>query len=120
MTNLEKAPIAPVDAPDYENEILEFKVREMVFADYLYHDLDQETFKGVVVSEIKQGGLADLEGLMIGDIVKMVDNRPVASIDEFSKILEDSQNNQNSEIIFFILRHQKTMFVNVKPEWPAQ
>ena len=92
----------------------------MVFADYLYYDLEQETFTGVVVSEIKQGGMADLEGLMVGDIVKMVDNQPVASIEEFSKLMDTSREAQSNEIIFFIMRNQKTMFVNVKPEWSSQ
>lgn len=117
LATLQQAPLAATDAPEYENKALEFKIRDLVFADYLYFNLDSETFHGVVVSELKAGGLADIEGLLIGDIVQRIGNKPVYSIDDVSTILEEAENDKPGEIIFFVWRNKKTMFVNLKTDW---
>jgi serine protease Do len=117
VTVLEKAPIAAADAPDYESEYLEFKVRNLVFADYLFHNLDEETLSGVVVSELKQGGLASVGGLQIGDIIQRVDNTPVKSVQDMETLFERIEQEQAPEVIFFVWRNNKTMFINIKTDW---
>ena len=117
LATLENTPMAATDAPEYENKELEFKVREMVFADYLFYNLDAETFKGTVVSELKQGGLANLEGLRIGDIIQRIGNQQVQTIFDIETILNEAKESKLEEIIFFVWRNQKTLFVNVKTEW---
>jgi serine protease Do len=120
LANLEKAPMAANDAPEYEDSTLEFSVRGMVFADYLFYNLDSSDFHGVVVSQLKQGGLADLEGLMLGDIIQSIDGTPVASIDDVKGVMAGINEKKPAEIIFFVWRDKKTMFVNVKTDWGKQ
>ncbi len=120
LANLEKAPMAANDAPEYEDSTLEFSVRGMVFADYLFYNLDSSDFHGVVVSEIKQGGLADLEGLELGDIIQSIDGTPVAGIDDVKDVMAGINERKPAEIIFFVWRDKKTMFVNVKTDWGKQ
>lgn len=116
ITTLQKAPMTATDAPEYENELLEFKVRELVFADYLFLNKDEETFNGVIVAEIKQGGLADVEGLQIGDVIQSINSEPVGSIEDAETILNQLEEEKIKEIIFFVWRDQKTMFVNIKTD----
>ncbi len=114
---LEKAPLAATEAPTYEIESLEFEVRNLVFADYLFHNLKPETFSGVVVAELKRGGLANVGGLRLGDIIQSIGNVPVTSIEEVSAIMESVEFEKPREVIFFVWRNNKTLFVNVKTDW---
>ena len=114
---LEDSPMTATDAPEYENKELEFKVREMVFADFLFNNLDDETFKGVVVSELKSGGLSQIQGLEIGDIIQRVGAATIENITDMEDVLTQAFEDKQEEIIFFVWRNQKTLFVNVKTEW---
>lgn len=117
LVELGKAPIAAKDAPEYENEKFEFTVRSLVFSDYMLLNQNEETFKGVRLSEIKQGGLTDIGGLNIGDIIQRIDNEGVTTIEDVERIMTTIEQEQPREIIFFIWRNNKTMFVNVKTDW---
>jgi len=117
FTTLEKAPLAASEAPAYEIKSLEFKVRNLVFADYMFYNLDPETFEGVVVSELKQGGLANISGLQLGDIIQRIDNHAVASVDDAKSVMEEVKLDNPREVIFFVWRNNKTLFVNVKTDW---
>lgn len=117
LATLEKAPMAPSDAPEYENEILEFKVRDMVFADYLRYNLESESFKGVVVAELQQGGLSEVEGLQVGDIIQRIDSQVITNVDDIKNVMEELIDRRPKEIIFFVWRNQKTLFVNIKTDW---
>jgi serine protease Do len=116
LATLEEAPMAAVDAPEYENKTLEFKVRDMVFADYMITNLDPEEFTGVVVSELKMGGLADIGGLNLGDIIQRIGDVEVGSIEDAETAMTNLEVIHPDEIIFFIWRNNQTMFVNVKTE----
>ncbi|MFH1372823.1 MAG: PDZ domain-containing protein [bacterium] len=114
---LQEAPLAASDAPTYEVEELEFKVRSLVFADYLFHNLQPNSFAGVVISELKQGGPADVGGLQPGDIIQSIGNVPTASLDEFQAAAEAVVLQRPREVIFFVWRYNKTLFINVKTDW---
>ncbi len=114
---LEAAPLAASDAPEYENEQLEFKSRDLVFADFVRYNVEQGGLKGVVVSELKQGGLAHMGGLQLGDIIQRIDGSDITSVEELSTSMTTLESERPDEIIFFIWRFNKTMFVNVKTDW---
>ena len=117
LATLEKTPMTATDSPEYENKKLEFKVRDLVFTDFLYNNLDANTFKGVVVSEIKSGGIAVIEGLQYGDIIQRISDQQVTSVSEVETVMDDLAEKKVDEIIFFVWRNQKTLFVNVKTDW---
>ena len=117
VVTLGKSPLAATDAPEYVNESFELTVRNLVFSDYMLFNVDEETFQGVVVSELKPGGLANVGGLSIGDVIQRIDNEEVTSITEAQAILEDVEQRQPRELIFFVWRNNKTLFVNVKTDW---
>jgi len=111
---LDKAPLAPSDAAEYKDTLLEITVRDLVFADYMRLNQNEEKFQGVVVSELKRGGLAMIGGLQVGDVIQRIGNTDITSIDDAKEALETAEENNPREIIFFIWRDNKTMFVNVK------
>ncbi|MDZ4722736.1 MAG: PDZ domain-containing protein [candidate division Zixibacteria bacterium] len=113
-TTLEKAPISALDAAEYEHKPLELSVREMVFADFTFNNLDQSTFKGVVVSKIKSGTQAHIGGLQMGDIIQRIGSTPTTSVAEAEAALTAIEEEKPDEIIFFVWRDNKTMFVKVK------
>lgn len=117
LATLEKTPMTATDSPEYENENLEFTVRDLVFSDYLFYNLDAETFSGVVVSELKSGGLAEIEGLRYGDIIQRIGDQQVETVGDAETAMSELYENKVEEIIFFIWRNQKTLFVNVKTDW---
>ncbi len=117
LATLDKTPMTATDSPDYENEALEYTVRDMVFSDFLYHNLDADVFGGVVVSELKSGGLAEIEGLRYGDIIQRIGDQEIASVGEVEVVMDELEERKVEEIIFFVWRNQKTLFVNVKTDW---
>lgn len=114
IANLEAAPMSASEAPDYENEQLDLKVRDLVFADYLYYNMDEETLWGVVVTELENSGPAMIGGLTFGDIIQQINGQTVESVDEVEAILEKMVEDKPSEVIFFVFRDSKTLFVNLK------
>lgn len=114
IANLEAAPKSASEALEYESERLDLTFRDLVFADYLYYNLDDETLFGVVVSKMEMGGAAMIGGLAIGDIVQQIDGQSVNSVEEVGLIIDQMEQDQPSEVIFFVFRDSKTLFVNLK------
>ena len=114
IATLRAAPLAASDAPEYEDEDLEFKVRDIVFTDYMVYNVEQGTLEGVVVSELSQGGLANIAGMQIGDVIQKVDGVEVASVEDVESAMARVKSENPEELVFFIWRFGKTMFLNVK------
>ena len=117
FANLDKRPLAASEAEEYDNKTLEFKVRNLVFSDYLFYNMSADELKGVVVSEIQMGGLANIGGLMIGDIIQRVGDQTVTSVEDIKNVMNQIEQEKPSEVIFFVWRRNKTLFVNVKTDW---
>lgn len=117
LATLDKAPLAATDAPEFEVESLEFTVRDLVFGDYMRFNKDPESLSGVIVSEIKQGGLADIGGLRFGDVIQRIGSTGVSNLEEAQAAIEQVEQEEPSEVIFFVWRNNKTLFVNVKTDW---
>ena len=117
FTNLEQRPLGASDAEEYENKQLEFKIRNLVFSDYLFYNLDEDELSGVVVSEITMGGLSNIGGLLIGDVIQRINSNDVTSVEEVSEVMAKIEEEKPSEVIFFVWRQNKTLFVNVKTDW---
>ena len=109
--------MGPGEAPDFEDTNFEMKIRNMVFADYSFYNLDQDKFRGVVVKELERGGWASVGGLYPGDIIQSIDGNKVTNIEETQKLLTDIARIKPEEVIFFVWRNNKTLFVNIKTDW---
>lgn len=116
-TQLQKAPVSPSDAATYENKSLELKVRELVFADFMRLNLEMGSLTGIVVAELKGGGLASVGGLELGDVIQRIGSESIADTDSARKALEKLESDKVGEVVFFVWRDSKTLFVNVKTDW---
>ncbi|MBI5266445.1 MAG: PDZ domain-containing protein, partial [candidate division Zixibacteria bacterium] len=101
---LERAPLAATDAPEYEDKTLEFSVRDMVLSDYIANNIVDTTLKGVVVSRMKSGGLAQVGGLRLGDIVQRIGATTVVSVDDARVAMDMVEKQKPSEVVFFVWR----------------
>jgi S1-C subfamily serine protease len=111
---LEAAPLGAFDAPEYEDQRLEFKARDLVFSDYQVFNIQPGSIEGVVVSELREGGLANIYNLQIGDVIQGVNGTAVASVDDLAELMASLEQDQPREVVFFIWRFGQTLFVNVK------
>ena len=114
---LTKAPLTPSEAPAYEDKNFEMTVRDMVFADYNFYKLDRRTFKGVVVKEVEQGGLAAVGEIMPGDIIQSIGSDKITSTDDAKVAFKMLAEKKPKEVVFFVWRDNRTQFVNVKTDW---
>ena len=114
---LGRTPIAATEAEEYENTDLELKVRDLVFTDYMMYNQDEESFNGVVVSELEPGGLANIGGLQLGDVIQRIGTLEITTVDDVKTSLDTISETKPPEVIFFIFRDNKTMFVNVRTAW---
>ncbi len=114
---LAQAPIPPAEAPDYEDKNFEIKIRDMVFADYNLYNLERDDFRAVVIKEVEPGGWASVGGLLPGDFIQKIDGQKIESVEDGQKMLEKIAEEKPSEIVFFVWRDNKTLFINIKTEW---
>jgi len=120
VATLEKAPQTAANAPSYESKEFEFKVRSIVFSDYIQNNLEVGSLSGVVVSELRPSGLADVGGFELGDVIQRIGNTSVNSVDEAQAAMARIVADKPREVVFFVWRNNKTMFVNVKTDWKLQ
>jgi serine protease Do len=111
---LEAAPMAAADAPEYESVLLEFKVRDLVFSDYQIFNVPQGSIAGAVVTELGEGGPANMSGLRIGDIIQRVNGAEIQSVDDLAEVMMSLSESGAAEVVLFVWRFGQTMFVNIK------
>jgi len=95
---------------------LEFAVREIVAADRMEGEQLVEG-KGVLVSEVIEGGMASLAGLEIDDVVLAVNDQPVDGIATFKSAMQGVVAERPRFVKLFLRRGYKTHFVFIEPEW---
>ncbi|MEZ5359969.1 MAG: PDZ domain-containing protein [Candidatus Zixiibacteriota bacterium] len=114
---LAERPVSASDAPDFEDKNFDLTVRDMVFADYNNRSLKEGEIEGVVVDKCEQGGWAAVGGIDPGMIIVKINDRQIASIEDYKTIMAEVENNKDKEVVFMIWRANKTQFVHVKTHW---
>ena len=65
--------------------------------------------KGVLVSEVTQGGAADKAGLKAGDVIVQVDSKPVGSVEELREALQGNFTADTRKVTLNIVREHREM-----------
>jgi serine protease Do len=73
--------------------------------------LDPKT-KGAVITEIEEGGPADQAGLAVGDVIRQIDKKPIASADDAVAAMASGKGAH----LVRVTSASGTRFVTVKPE----
>lgn len=69
---------------------------------------------GVLVQQIEEGSVASLAGIRQGDVVSMIDNHSVTSVEEFSRIAEGLKPGKSVAIL--VQRSSGPVFLAIKPQ----
>ena len=114
---LEETPDQVSDARDAEDEILEYKVRELTFHDRVNRDLPAD-LKALIVATAENGGWASVAGLRGGDVLLKLQGQPIKSIRAFKKATRALHKTRPDVVSFFVRRGRSTTFVFARPDWP--
>lgn len=108
-----KEPIPRNMVEKYQDEWLEFTVRELCFYDYVDMNL-KEDVKGVYIEQVISGGWASLAKLEQGDIILSVQNEPVENLNTFKEKLVKIRENKPGKFVFQIQRGVQKYFVPIE------
>jgi serine protease Do len=114
---LEETPQTAAEVKTAEDELLEFKVREITFMDRVDHDWPNDQ-SGVIVTEVTGGGWASLGSLRGGDLLRRINDIEVRSIADFKEAVDRIRREQPARISIFVVRGYRTAFVFAEPEYP--
>ena len=99
--------------PEEENEVkksvLGMSVKKLDKATKKKLKLDS----GVIVQEVDMDGAAKIAGIRKGDVISMLDNRSINSVDEFTSIAEGLK--AGKSIAILIQRSNGPVFLAIKP-----
>jgi serine protease Do len=69
--------------------------------------------RGVLISKVDQGSIAQVEGLHEGDLIKEVNRLDVTSVDEFTNAVGKAKRGET--ILLRVLRENRAFYVVLKP-----
>ena len=115
---MEATPAEASESATAESEQLEFGVRTMSYMDTIRNRWSQ-TVRGVMVTEVENGGWGSLAGLRSGDLLVSIDDELVPDLDTFNRIIERLGQEKPAVVSLFLQRGHRTTFVFLEPEWTS-
>jgi len=94
-----------------------FAVRDIGLLDRRRKGL-REGEPAVLVTEVTNGGWADLAGLEAGDLILDATASPVGSTEELEHALGLAASRRNEFVVFKVRRAESTLYVELEPAWP--
>jgi serine protease Do len=76
--------------------------------------------KGVVVVELDNSGAAARQGLMFGDVIQHVNDRPVTGLADFRKAMEAVRKEGRKNALLRVWRKDTTVFITIPSEEKAK
>jgi serine protease Do len=70
--------------------------------------------RGVVVTDVERGSVAEMAGFQPGDIILEINGEPITSTDDYTKVLERSD--KEKPILFLVKREGNTIYIALKVE----
>ena len=113
---LAPSPRLPREMKTYRNEAFEFTARDLSFFDRAEEQWPED-LQGARVTEVRQGGWADLGMLLAGDVILEVDGQPVTDVDSLRRLMDRVAAEQKSPVIFKVLRGIHTRYLELEPRW---
>ena len=113
---LDRRPTPASELDSYEEEFMEFTVRELSFADRAYHRMTEEQ-TGLLVENVELAGWASLAGMMQGDILLSINEHPVDNTRDFENQIEELAKEKRPSVLFHLKRGIHTLFIEIEPDW---
>ncbi len=115
--NLEAQPTLAGQLKYWEDEKLEYEVREISFDDKVRLQLPPNT-QGVLVASAVRAGWAELGGLRADDVILEVEGKKTLTIDEYQKARLERAASDAKWLVLQVQRRGQTLFVEI-PLKPA-
>jgi S1-C subfamily serine protease len=116
MVKVEESPASAAAARVLRNDFLEFRARDLTFADRLKERLATDA-AGVLVTEVTNGGWAALGGLHFGDLILRIGEHEISTVADLEKALRWIEKERPSHIGFFVRRGTRTTVFYAEPEY---
>lgn len=113
---LEESPASSLDAKSTEQDEFEMTVRETTFMDRVNYKLPRGE-DGLLVTQTRRGGWANVAGLRINDLLISVNNRAVPTVKEFDRTMAVVLEQRPKVVQLFVRRGYRTHFVFIEPDW---
>ncbi|MFQ5670364.1 MAG: PDZ domain-containing protein [Acidobacteriota bacterium] len=91
-------------------------VKELTF-DFLQAINMPSKTQGVFISDIKSAGWADVGGLSINDVITQIHGQSIRNLDDFNTAMQKVHEERPAEVVFFVRRGTRTIFVPIKTDW---
>ncbi|MEZ6026510.1 MAG: PDZ domain-containing protein [Planctomycetota bacterium] len=114
---LEETPSTVADARSAEDDVLEYKVRELTYLDRVDKELPMD-LEALMVADIEDGSWAAVAGLEVGDVLLELQGEPVPTIATFKDTVKRLHEARPERVRFFVRRGRDTTFVFARPDWP--
>ncbi len=76
--------------------------------------------KGVVVSKVEQGGVAQVGGLKEGDLILEINRKTIENISDFSEAVDALEEKKSSDILVRAVREEHAFFTALHVERPKE
>ena len=113
---LEESPASALDAKTASSKEFEFKVRDLTFMDRIKFKLEKDQ-KGVLVTEVTNGGWASIAGLRKNHLIMSINEQPVPDVKAFKKVMTDIVKQRPKVVKVFAQSGYQTTFVFIEPDW---
>ena len=113
---LEPSPASAEAVASVRQNELDFAVRDITALDRMRNRW-RENQQGVLVTDVPNGGWAQLGGLRNGDLILAVNEQPIQTTQDFQQVMQEVVKQQPPVVILFVLRDRETSFVFIEPDW---
>jgi serine protease Do len=100
----------------FKDNNFEFTARNLTYLDRVRERWSNVT-KGVIVTDVKQGGWAALGHLAVDDLIVAIDGKGVSDVNALAESLKKLKKKRPRFVTFRILRGIHTVFFEMEPKW---
>lgn len=115
---LPESPRLAREMKKYHDDSFEFTCRDIVFHDRAKEDWEPDK-RGVVVTEVGEGGWAALGRLAVGDLILSVNGKASPTLGVFAGIMKQVQSERTKAVTLQVQRGPHELYVELQPAWEA-
>lgn len=113
---MEPSPASAESVKVVRQRELEFAVRDITPIDRMRNRWKEDQ-QGVLVTDVTNGGWAQLGGLRVNDVILAINEQPIRNTEDFQQVMRDALQKQPPVLVVFVLRERETTFAFLEPDW---
>lgn len=113
---MEPSPASAESTQVVRQREFEFAVRDITPIDRMRNRWKEDQ-QGVIVTEVTNGGWAQLGGLRAGDVILALNEQSIQQTSDFQRVMEEVLAKQPPVLVVFVMRERETTFAFIEPDW---